>query len=99
MRFGNTNQLTRSSRWDIGLSKTGYIAEAGRCLVMQVTLAGRSIIIVLLDSWGKYTRVGDATRIRQWLEFASSHAGRGNSARLRERGGVAAIEGWSDLPG
>ena len=76
MRFGNTNNLTRSSQWEIGLSKTGYIAEAGRCLVMQVTLTGRSIIIVLLDSWGKYTRVGDATRIRQWLEFASSRAGR-----------------------
>jgi D-alanyl-D-alanine endopeptidase (penicillin-binding protein 7) len=99
MRFGNTNRLTRSSRWDIGLSKTGYIAEAGRCLVMQVTLAGRSFIIVLLDSWGKYTRVGDATRIRQWIEFASSRAARGNSAGLRERGGMAAIEGWSDLPG
>jgi len=81
MRFGNTNNLTRSSRWEIGLSKTGYIAEAGRCLVMQVTLAGRSIIIVLLDSWGKYTRVGDATRIRQWLEFAAAHSDRA-SARL-----------------
>jgi len=90
MRFGNTNRLTRSSRWDIGLSKTGYIAEAGQCLVMQVTLAGRSIIIVLLDSWGKYTRVGDATRIRRWLEFAADRSG---------RGGVASIEGWSDLPG
>jgi len=99
MRFGNTNRLTRSSRWDIGLSKTGSIAEAGRCLVMQVTLAGRSFIIVLLDSWGKYTRVGDATRIRQWIEFASSRAARGNSAGLRERRGMAAIEGWSDLPG
>jgi serine-type D-Ala-D-Ala endopeptidase (penicillin-binding protein 7) len=85
MRFGNTNNLTRSSRWEIGLSKTGYIAEAGRCLVMQVTLAGRSIIIVLLDSWGKYTRVGDATRIRQWLEFASSHAAR-SSAGLPPEG-------------
>jgi D-alanyl-D-alanine endopeptidase (penicillin-binding protein 7) len=72
MRFGNTNRLTLSSRWDIGVSKTGYIAEAGRCLVMQVTLAERSIIIVLLDSWGKYTRVADVTRIRQWLEFASN---------------------------
>jgi len=64
-----------------------------------VTLAGRSFIIVLLDSWGKYTRVGDATRIRQWIEFASSRAARGNSAGLRERRGMAAIEGWSDLPG
>src|SRR3989454_9162045 len=74
MRFGNTNNLTRSSRWDIGLSKTGYIAEAGRGLVMQGTLAERSIIIVLLDSWGKYTRVGGATRLRQRLEFASGRA-------------------------
>src|SRR5258706_128469 len=65
MRFGNTNRLTLNSRWDIGLSKTGYIAEAGRCLAMQMTLAGRSVIIVLLDSWGKYTRVSDAIRIRQ----------------------------------
>jgi D-alanyl-D-alanine endopeptidase (penicillin-binding protein 7) len=99
MRFGNTNRLTRSSRWDIGLSKTGYIAEAGRCLVMQVTLAGRSIIIVLLDSWGKYTRVGDATRIRQWIEYASSRAAHRNSPDSREHRGVAVIEGWSDLPG
>src|SRR5258705_7362231 len=53
MRFGNTNNLTRSSHWDIGLSKTGYIAEAGGWLVMQVTLAGRSDIILLLDSLGK----------------------------------------------
>ncbi len=100
MRFGNTNNLTRSSRWDIGLSKTGYIAEAGRCLVMQVTLAGRSIIIVLLDSWGKYTRVGDATRIRQWLEFAS---GRSNthptSASLPLQRDFASIYARNDWPG
>jgi D-alanyl-D-alanine endopeptidase (penicillin-binding protein 7) len=70
VRFGNTNRLVRNSRWDIGLSKTGYISEAGRCLAMQATLAGRSVIIVLLDSWGKYTRVADANRIRQWLELA-----------------------------
>jgi serine-type D-Ala-D-Ala endopeptidase (penicillin-binding protein 7) len=70
MRFGNTNRLVLNSHWDIGLSKTGYISEAGRCLVMQATLAGRSVIIVLLDSWGKYTRVADAVRIRQWLEVA-----------------------------
>ncbi|MGB5079628.1 MAG: serine hydrolase [Burkholderiales bacterium] len=99
MRFGNTNRLTRSSRWDIGLSKTGYIAEAGRCLVMQVTLAGRSIIIVLLDSWGKYTRVGDATRIRQWIEFASSRAANGRAAGPRERDGVVAIHAANDAPG
>ncbi|HKW36689.1 MAG TPA: serine hydrolase [Burkholderiales bacterium] len=99
MRFGNTNNLTRSSRWDIGLSKTGYIAEAGRCLVMQVTLAGRSIIIVLLDSWGKYTRVGDATRIRNWLEFASSRYAHRTSAGLPHAGGFAALPGTDDSPG
>jgi len=80
MRFGNTNRLTLSSRWDIGLSKTGYLSEAGRCLVMQVTLVERPIIIVLLDSWGKYTRVSDAARIRQWLELASNASARRVSA-------------------
>ena len=100
MRFGNTNNLTRSSRWEIGVSKTGYIAEAGRCLVMQVTLAGRSVIIVLLDSWGKYTRVGDATRIRQWLEIASGRsAARATSAGLAPQGDFAAILARNDLPG
>ena len=100
MRFGNTNRLTRSSRWDIGLSKTGYIAEAGRCLVMQVTLAGRSIIIVLLDSWGKYTRVGDATRIRQWLEFASGRSGPHRfPAGLPAGDAVASNQGSNAQPG
>jgi D-alanyl-D-alanine endopeptidase (penicillin-binding protein 7) len=100
MRFGNTNNLTRSSRWDIGLSKTGYIAEAGRCLVMQVTLAERSIIIVLLDSWGKYTRVGDATRIRQWLEFASGRFNtRQTSAGLSLQADFASIHALYDWPG
>jgi len=74
MRFGNTNLLVRSTRWDIGLSKTGYLSEAGRCLVMQVTLAGRSVIIVRSISWAD-TRVADADRIRQWLEFAVSRSG------------------------
>jgi D-alanyl-D-alanine endopeptidase (penicillin-binding protein 7) len=99
MRFGNTNNLTRSSHWDIGLSKTGYIAEAGRCLVMQVTLAGRSIIIVLLDSWGKYTRVGDATRIRQWLEFASGRQTHRSNAGLPPTGDFALLPGPDDRPG
>ena len=66
--FLNTNGLTRNRRWTIGLSKTGYLEEAGKCLVMQTNLAGRALVIVLLDSWGKYTRLGDAARIRQWLE-------------------------------
>jgi len=68
LRFVNSNRLVRSSSWEIGLSKTGYISEAGRCLVMQSRIANRSLIIVLLDSWGKLTRIGDANRIRRWLE-------------------------------
>jgi D-alanyl-D-alanine endopeptidase (penicillin-binding protein 7) len=66
--FANTNGLVRSASWEIGLSKTGFINAAGRCLVMQAKFATRSLIIVLLDSVGKYTRIGDANRIRQWLE-------------------------------
>ena len=66
--YRNTNGLVRSAQWEIGLSKTGYISEAGRCLVMRVRLASREVIVVLLDSWGKFSRVGDANRIKKWLE-------------------------------
>lgn len=68
IQFPNTNALVRSPRWTIGLSKTGYIQEAGRCLVMQAMLANRPVLIILLDSWGKYSRLGDANRIKQWME-------------------------------
>jgi D-alanyl-D-alanine endopeptidase (penicillin-binding protein 7) len=68
MRFGNTNPLVRSASWDIGLSKTGFINEAGNCLVMQATIRHRPVIIVLLDSWGRRTRVGDANRVKRWME-------------------------------
>ena len=73
--FGNTNGLVRNTHWNIGLSKTGYISEAGRCLVMRVNVASKDLVVVLLDSWGKNSRVGDAYRIRKWLETAAS-AGR-----------------------
>ena len=66
--YRNTNGLVRSAHWDIGLSKTGYISEAGRCLVMRVRLASREVNVVLLDSWGRLSRVGDANRIKKWLE-------------------------------
>jgi D-alanyl-D-alanine endopeptidase (penicillin-binding protein 7) len=66
--FNNTNRLVRSDHWDIDLSKTGYISEAGRCLVMRVRMASRELIVVLLDSWGRLSRIGDANRIRKWLE-------------------------------
>lgn len=66
--FNNTNRLTRDHEWQIGLSKTGYINEAGHCLVMQAEIAERKVIIVLLDAMGKYGRLGDANRIKHWLE-------------------------------
>ena len=71
LQFNNTNGLVRNPRWEIGLQKTGYISAAGRCLVMQTQLAGRKLIMVLLDSAGKYSRIGDAERIRKWLDTAS----------------------------
>ncbi|GAB1392198.1 hypothetical protein MASR1M60_03610 [Rhodocyclaceae bacterium] len=70
--FRNTNALVRNDGWHIGLSKTGYISEAGKCLVMQVWLDNKPTIIVLLDSWGKLTRIGDAQRIKRWLESVAS---------------------------
>lgn len=69
--FHNTNSLVRSDSWEIGLSKTGFISEAGRCLVMQAWVKDKPMIIVLLDSWGKLTRIGDANRIKRWIESAS----------------------------
>lgn len=69
--FANTNTLVRSDNWQIGVSKTGYISEAGRCLVMQAWVADKPVVIVLLDSDGKMTRVGDANRIKRWMESAS----------------------------
>lgn len=67
VQFHNTNGLVGSPSWDIGLQKTGYIAEAGRCLVMQARMAGRKLIMVFLDSTGKYSRIGDAERVRKWI--------------------------------
>jgi D-alanyl-D-alanine endopeptidase (penicillin-binding protein 7) len=67
IEFFNTNRLVRQETWEIGLSKTGYTADAGNCLVMRVTVAGRPLSIVLLNSWGKASKYGDAQRIRDWL--------------------------------
>jgi D-alanyl-D-alanine endopeptidase (penicillin-binding protein 7) len=74
MQFRNTNGLVRSPQWDIGLQKTGYITEAGRCLVMQAKLAGRQLIMVFLDSTGKYSRTADAERVRRWLTEVPAHS-------------------------
>ena len=68
LRFVNTNRLVNRANWDIGLSKTGYINEAGRCLAMQAVIADRRLTIVLLDAFGKLTPFGDSNRLRQWIE-------------------------------
>lgn len=68
LQYNNSNRLVKNDGWEIGLSKTGYISEAGRCLVMQSRIASRQVVIVLLDSWGKNTRLGDANRIKRWME-------------------------------
>ena len=68
LRFNNTNRLVSNPDWEIGLQKTGYISEAGRCLVMQTKVAGRKLIMVFLDSAGRLSRLGDAERVRRWVE-------------------------------
>jgi D-alanyl-D-alanine endopeptidase (penicillin-binding protein 7) len=68
LSFNNTNRLVKNHNWDIGLQKTGYISEAGQCLVMQAKIAGRKLIMVFLDSAGKLSRIGDAERVRKWVE-------------------------------
>ncbi|MBU0601363.1 MAG: D-alanyl-D-alanine endopeptidase [Gammaproteobacteria bacterium] len=73
LRYNNTNALVSSSDWEIGLQKTGFTNEAGKCLVMQAWLNQKPVVIVLLDSWGKLTRIGDANRIRRWVEQLALH--------------------------
>lgn len=72
LTFNNTNPLVKNADWEIGVSKTGYINEAGRCLVMQAQIRQRPVIIVLLDSVGKSTRIGDANRVKKWIESSSA---------------------------
>ncbi|MFU2486060.1 serine hydrolase [Thauera sp. WH-1] len=72
LRFGNTNGLVRSPEWAISVSKTGYISEAGRCLVMQTWLHQQPVVMVLMDSSGRYTRTADAKRVRKWLEQSTA---------------------------
>lgn len=71
LQYNNSNRLIRDPEWDIGLQKTGYISEAGRCLVMQARVAGRQLIMVFLDSAGKLSRAQDAERVRRWVEAQS----------------------------
>ena len=76
LQYNNTNRLVKSPQWDIGLQKTGYISEAGQCLVMQAQISGRKLIMVFLDSAGKLSRIADAERVRRWIE----HSGRSTTA-------------------
>ena len=80
LQYNNTNRLVKSAQWDIGLQKTGYISEAGQCLVMQAQVAGRKLIMVFLDSTGKLSRIADAERVRRWLEKSSGTTGIRHSA-------------------
>lgn len=68
LQYVNSNSLVRNQGWDINVSKTGYLSEAGRCLVMQAKISGQPMVIVLLNSWGKNTRIGDANRVKKWIE-------------------------------
>ena len=68
--YHNTNPLVRNASWDIGVSKTGYISEAGRCLVMQANIKQNPVVIILLDSSDKNTRIADAIRVKKWMERA-----------------------------
>jgi D-alanyl-D-alanine endopeptidase (penicillin-binding protein 7) len=72
VEFRNTDTLVKNPTWNIIVQKTGYIAEAGKCLVLEAVIQGRSVVIVLLDSLGKYTRVADAQRVKSWMESVSA---------------------------
>jgi D-alanyl-D-alanine endopeptidase (penicillin-binding protein 7) len=72
VEFHNTDNLVRNPTWNIIVQKTGYIAEAGKCLVLEAVIQGRNVVIVLLDSMGKYTRVADAKRVKSWMEASAT---------------------------
>nr|WP_315471919.1 serine hydrolase [uncultured Rhodoferax sp.] len=84
LQYNNTNRLVKNPAWEIGLQKTGYISEAGQCLVMQAKVAGRKLIMVFLDSAGKLTRIADAERVRKWVE--TGHPSAAKVAPLAMRG-------------
>lgn len=79
VEFHNTDALVRSPSWDIVVQKTGYISEAGRCLVMNTIIDARSVVIVLLDGYGKYTRIADARRVKKWMEAQLARTANSNS--------------------
>ena len=81
LNYMNSNRLVMNPGWEIGLQKTGYIAEAGRCLVMQARIEGRPVVMVFLDSKGKESRLADAGRVRRWLEVSRPQAASPTTAR------------------
>lgn len=85
LRYGNSNGLVREPGWSVSLSKTGFIREAGRCLVMQTWVKGEPVIMILLNSEGRYTRTADAKRIKQWIEAGGAQ--RVATAAARAGGG------------
>lgn len=90
LRYGNTNVLVHRKRWDMELTKTGYLDAAGRCLMMATNVDGRTLGMVFLDSFGKRTPLGDAGRVRRWLETGNSGAVAG-AARRHEQEQVQAL--------
>jgi D-alanyl-D-alanine endopeptidase (penicillin-binding protein 7) len=92
LQYNNTNRLVKNPSWDIGLQKTGYISEAGPCLVMQAKVAGRKLIMVFLDSAGKLTRLADAERVRRWVERNARPADPAEAGDLRPPA-LAALSG------
>jgi D-alanyl-D-alanine endopeptidase (penicillin-binding protein 7) len=82
LEYHNTNRLVANPSWQVNVQKTGYISEAGRCLVMQTVIDGRQVVIVLLNSWGKLTRIADAKRVRTWVESTRRAASRATSSAL-----------------
>jgi D-alanyl-D-alanine endopeptidase (penicillin-binding protein 7) len=95
--FNNSNPLVKNDKWDIQLQKTGYIREAGKCLVMMATIASKPIVIVLLDSLGKYTRVADAQRVKHWLETGETAPRSSLMAERAPRGGIKATAAKTKL--
>ncbi len=83
LQYVNSNSLVRNQGWEIDVSKTGYLNEAGRCLVMQANISGQPVVIVLLNSWGKNTRIGDANRVKKWLENNQSRKQQANSRSIK----------------
>lgn len=94
LRYGNTNVLVHRSRWDVGLTKTGYLSDAGRCLMMATDIDGRPVGMVLLNSFGKRTPLGDAGRVRRWIETGNGGSVAGAALRY-EREQTAQLQGMT----